>query len=57
VSVQALSAFHHAICRRAWEFASTLLDGSLPLEVYLTSQQGRVLGQWPRHKTALQIDR
>jgi cobalt-precorrin-5B (C1)-methyltransferase len=47
VSGRSLPEFHPAICRRAWEFAATLVHGALALEVYLMGQEGEVLGQYP----------
>ncbi len=40
-----LRDFHWAICKRAWEFAATLAGG-MAVEVYLTGQEGEVLGQY-----------
>ncbi len=48
ISDMGLHEFFHAICRRAWEFASTFLIGALTLDVYLTSQDGKVLAHYPR---------
>jgi len=48
VSGAGLHEFFDAVCRRAWEFASTFLHGALTLDVYLTSQDGQVLAQYPR---------
>jgi cobalt-precorrin-5B (C1)-methyltransferase len=42
--------FHSAICRRAWEFAVTLVNGALAVEVYLMGQDGGILGE---HRGAL----
>jgi cobalt-precorrin-5B (C1)-methyltransferase len=47
-----LCGFHPAICRRAWDFASILVRGALTLEVYLMSQEGQILGQYPYPTTA-----
>ena len=47
VSDAGLPGFFHSICRRAWEFASTFLRGAPKLEVYLTSQDGEILAQYP----------
>jgi cobalt-precorrin-5B (C1)-methyltransferase len=41
-----LTEFHSAICKRAWEYAAALVGGRLALEVYLTGQQGEILGQY-----------
>ncbi len=41
-----LHEFHSAICKRAWEFATSLAGGRLVVEVYLTGQEGEVLGQY-----------
>src|SRR4051794_14862450 len=47
-AARGLAAFHHAICRKAWDFAAALVPGAFALEVYLTGQDGQVLGQYPR---------
>jgi cobalt-precorrin-5B (C1)-methyltransferase len=47
VSGQGLTEFHLALCRRAGEFAAGLLPGSLTLDVYLTDQDGAILGRYP----------
>ncbi len=39
-----LRQFHAELCRRAWVFARTFLTGPLSLEVYLTGQEGEILG-------------
>jgi cobalt-precorrin-5B (C1)-methyltransferase len=50
VRERGLGDFHATICRRAWEFAAALVQGALPVEVYLMSQDGDILGQYPpRH--------
>lgn len=47
VSGQGLKDFHAALCRRAWDHAVTFVPGITSLEVYLTDQDGKVLGQYP----------
>jgi cobalt-precorrin-5B (C1)-methyltransferase len=47
VAGRGLREFHWAICKRAWEFANALAGGRLAVEVYLTGQEGEVLGQHP----------
>jgi cobalt-precorrin-5B (C1)-methyltransferase len=44
VSDQGLGAFHDAICEHAWQFAQTLVPGTLTVDVYLTGQDGAILG-------------
>ncbi len=39
--------FFHELCRKAWEFAVSLVGESLRLEVCLTGQGGEVLGRYP----------
>jgi cobalt-precorrin-5B (C1)-methyltransferase len=51
VSGRGLPGFFSAICRRAWEFATTLLPGGAALEVYLLGQEGEVLGKHPEPET------
>jgi cobalt-precorrin-5B (C1)-methyltransferase len=45
VADRGLREFHSAICRRAWEFATSRLQRALNLEVYLMGQDGAILGQ------------
>ena len=45
VRERGLPAFHPLICRRAWEFAATLAQGSLAVEIVLMSQDGDILGR------------
>jgi cobalt-precorrin-5B (C1)-methyltransferase len=40
--------FFEVLCRRAWDFAASLAPAAFTLEVYLTGQEGQVLGRWPR---------
>ena len=42
-----LREFFDALCKRAWEFAATFLIGGLTLDIYLTSQEGKVLAHYP----------
>jgi cobalt-precorrin-5B (C1)-methyltransferase len=42
-----LGSFHPAICRRAWEFAATLVGSTPSVEVNLMSQDGAILGRYP----------
>lgn len=39
--------FFRVVCKRAWDFAGSLLGGACALEVYLTGQAGEVLGRYP----------
>jgi cobalt-precorrin-5B (C1)-methyltransferase len=39
-----LPGFFDAICQRAWEFGRTLSGGALTVDIYLTGQNGEVLG-------------
>jgi cobalt-precorrin-5B (C1)-methyltransferase len=39
--------FFGVLCRKAWDFAASLVGESLAVEVYLTGQGGEVLGQYP----------
>ena len=41
-----LGEFYYAICKRAWEFAAALVHGVPTVEVYLTGQEGEILGQY-----------
>jgi cobalt-precorrin-5B (C1)-methyltransferase len=45
-TARGLREFHKALCKRAWEFAAALAGAGLAVEVYLTGQQGEVLGQY-----------
>src|SRR5947209_5505498 len=45
MSQKGLPGFFDAICRRAWDFAAALLRGAVTLDVYLTGQDGGVLGR------------
>jgi cobalt-precorrin-5B (C1)-methyltransferase len=47
VSGLGLNGFHGAICKRAWDFAASLVPGVFTLEVYLTGQEGEILGRFP----------
>ncbi len=47
VADRGLGEFHSAICRRAWEFAATLVHGAPAIQVCLMSQDGKILGQHP----------
>ena len=38
--------FFQLLCRKAWDFAASLVGRRLTLEVYLTRQNGDVLGQY-----------
>jgi len=46
VSGQGLREFHQLLCKRAWEFAAAILGGAITIEVYLTGQEGEILGQY-----------
>ncbi len=46
VSSRGLQGFHRLLCKRAWEFAATIVGAALALEVYLTGQEGEILGQY-----------
>jgi cobalt-precorrin-5B (C1)-methyltransferase len=40
--------FFVMLCRKAWDFAASLVGGSPAVEVYLTGQMGEVLGRHPQ---------
>jgi cobalt-precorrin-5B (C1)-methyltransferase len=42
-----LSSFFDAICESAWKHASNMLPAQVKVDVYLLSQDGGILGQWP----------
>jgi cobalt-precorrin-5B (C1)-methyltransferase len=39
--------FFGVLCRKAWDFAGSLVGPALTVEVYLTGQGGEVLGRYP----------
>ncbi|HKI31140.1 MAG TPA: cobalt-precorrin-5B (C(1))-methyltransferase [Gemmataceae bacterium] len=47
VGAAGAGGFFGVLCRKAWNFAATLVGTSLALEVCLTGQGGEVLGQYP----------
>ena len=47
VGTQGLTEFYRVLCKQAWEFAGALIGTHPTLEVYLTSQAGEILGQYP----------
>jgi cobalt-precorrin-5B (C1)-methyltransferase len=47
VGVVGPRTFYGVLCKMAWDFAISLVGGSLKLEVYLTGQGGEILGQSP----------
>jgi cobalt-precorrin-5B (C1)-methyltransferase len=44
-----LVAFHDLLCRGAWQFAASLMQGAYTLEVLLLGKAGEVLGQYRGH--------
>jgi cobalt-precorrin-5B (C1)-methyltransferase len=45
VGAAGLGEFFSVLCRKAWEFAASLVGAELTLEVYLTGQGGEILGR------------
>ncbi len=52
VSDKSLPTFHESLCQRACAFAATLVRGAMAVEVYLTGQDGEILGRSERPASA-----